>query len=120
MSEPFSHGPAGRITLIETPTATTLHFAGEIDITLRAMIKPLLQQAFDRKLPIVLDTWDVVFIDSVGIAALIQAHQGGTAAGLPVTLPRPAAAVTFSLRLYGSLQLFRDPSATSGGGSSPR
>ena len=97
---------AGSITLTESADMTTAHLRGEIDASLREQASSALAHALDRELPIVLDTSEVTFIDSSGIAFLIQLCTIGRDEGLPVTLVDPPTVVAEVLEMLGLAELF--------------
>lgn len=106
----------GGITVAETDDATVAHLWGEIDEALREQASSALSRALTRDLPVVLDAEQVTFIDSTGIAFLIQFLRVGREEGLPVTLRNPPALVTDVLDLLGLEDLFATPGAVSGDG----
>ncbi|MBC7290225.1 MAG: STAS domain-containing protein [Actinotalea sp.] len=99
-------GSVGGITVTETPEATVAHLWGEIDDALRQQAGAVLARALDRNLPIVLDTGRVEFIDSAGIAFLIQLCTIGREEGLAVTLHDPPAVVSEVIEMLGLTELF--------------
>ena len=96
----------GGITVVETPQATVANLWGEIDDALRQQAGTALARALDRGLPVVLDASRVEFIDSAGIAFLIQFCTIGREEGLAVTVQDPPAVVTEVLELLGLTDLF--------------
>ncbi|MBE3074489.1 MAG: STAS domain-containing protein [Actinobacteria bacterium] len=90
----LSPGEAGSISTTEELDATVIHLRGEIDASLRAQAGAVIAQVLDRRLPVILDTGEVTFIDSTGMAFLIQCCTISHQEGLRVTLPDPPAAVT--------------------------
>ena len=96
----------GSITVTEERGRTVAHLRGEIDEALRAQAGAAMARLLARELPVVLDTSGVTFIDSTGIAFLIQCARYGREQGLPVTLADPPPAVTGVLLLIGAEQIF--------------
>lgn len=107
----------GGITVTERPDATVAHLWGDIDEALRHEAGNALARALDRDLPIVLDAGRVRFIDSTGIAFLIQFCTIGREEGLSVTLQDPPAVVTEVLGMLGLDALF---GASQGGAPATR
>ena len=81
--------PVGGITVAETADATVAYLWGEIDEALREEASSALTRALDRNLPVVLDTGRVEFIDSAGIAFLIQLCTIGREEGRPMLTAPP-------------------------------
>jgi anti-anti-sigma factor len=102
-------GSVGGITVTETPEATVAHLWGEIDDALRQQAGTVLARALDRNLPIVLDTGRVEFIDSAGIAFLIQLCTIGREEGLTVTLQDPPPVVSEVIEILGLTEMFEGP-----------
>lgn len=112
MSE--SSKPAvGGISVTETPEATIAHLWGEIDEALRHEAGTALSRALDRELPVVIDAGRVDFIDSTGVAFLIQFCTIGREEGLSVTLQDPPAVVSEVLEMLGLSHMFDGPAAGS-------
>lgn len=103
--------PVGGITVAETADATVAHLWGEIDESLREEASSALTRALDRNLPVVLDTRQVEFIDSTGVAFLIQFCRVGREEGLEVHLRNPPQVVTDVLDMLGLGAIFDLPPA---------
>jgi anti-anti-sigma factor len=88
----------GGIALSDNPSSCVVTMWGEIDIALRNEASAALAGAFQRDLPVVVDASRVTFIDSAGIAFLLQLCRIGRDEGLQVTLHDPPAAVRDVLR----------------------
>ncbi|MBO1750652.1 STAS domain-containing protein [Actinotalea sp. BY-33] len=101
-----SKPPVGGITVRETPESTIARLWGEIDEALRHEAGAALSRTLDRGFPVVIDTREVTFIDSTGIAFLIQFCTIGREEGLAVTLVDPPAVVTEVLDLLGLTHMF--------------
>jgi anti-anti-sigma factor len=99
----------GGITVIEGSDATTAKLWGEIDEALRDEASTALVRALDRGLPVVIETSEVTFIDSTGIAFLIQLCRVGREEGLPVTLADPPPIVSEVLAMLGLGEMFSHP-----------
>lgn len=89
---------AGGIALSEGPRATMVTLWGEIDIALRNEASAALAGAFQRDLPVVVDASRVTFIDSAGVAFLVQLCRIGRDEGMQVSLHDPPEAVRTMLR----------------------
>lgn len=99
-------GPVGGITVIERPGMTLARLWGEIDEALRDQASSALVRALDRGLPVVIETGEVTFIDSTGIAFLIQFCRIGRDEGLQVTLANPPPLVSDVLTMLGLQEMF--------------
>ncbi|WP_024287978.1 STAS domain-containing protein [Cellulomonas sp. KRMCY2] len=100
--------PVGGITVVEQADCTVAHLWGEIDESLRDQASTALMRALDRDLPVVLDTSEVRFIDSTGVAFLIQFCRVGRDDGLSVRLHEPPQVVTDVLEMLGMRDMFDD------------
>ena len=105
------HEAQGSIVTLPRPDATVVRLAGEIDGTRRSEASQALSTSHRRQLPVVLDTTEVTFIDSTGLAFLIQCGSVGRSQGIPVSLPRPSAEVSDLLSVLGAEELFDDEAA---------
>lgn len=95
------HEPS-TITALTRETATVVRLAGEIDVTMRDPAGEALSTALGASRPVVVDMQDVTFMDSTGVAFLIQCHRACTEADLPFRLqhvPEPARQVLGMLGL---------------------
>ena len=104
-----SVGPVGGITVVERPGMTVARLWGEIDKALRDQASSALVRALDRGLPVVIETGEVTFIDSTGIAFLIQFCRIGREEGLRVTLANPPPLVSDVLTMLGLEEMFAGP-----------
>lgn len=102
----MSNSKTGGIELDEEPRATVVRLWGEIDVALRDEASAAMASALQRNLPVVIDTRDVSFIDSTGIAFLVQFYNIGSAEGLAVSLPDAPERVTSVLELLGLAEFF--------------
>ena len=93
--------PIGGISLVEEPSHSVVDMWGEIDGALRPEASAALASALDRDLPVVIDTSRVTFIDSTGIAFLVQFYTIGREEGLEVTLRNPPSVVSDVLAMLG-------------------
>ena len=102
----MSNSKTGGIELDEEPRATVVRLWGEIDVALRDEASAAMASALQRNLPVVIDTREVSFIDSTGIAFLVQFYNIGSAEGLAVSLPDAPERVTSVLELLGLAAFF--------------
>ena len=99
-------GPVGGITVMEGSDATTARLWGEIDEGLRDQASSALVRALDCGRPVVIQTSEVTFIDSTGIAFLIQFCRLGREEGLRVVLADPPPIVRDVLTMLGLDDMF--------------
>lgn len=104
----LSSVPVGGIGVAEEADRTTVRLWGEIDEALRDDASRVLMRALERNLPVVLDAREITFIDSTGIAFLIQFCRLSGEDGLTVTLADPPPVVTDVLDMLGLRHMF-DP-----------
>lgn len=71
--------------------AITVYLSGEIDLANSPEARAALLAAFDRKRPVVADLDAVTYLDSSGVASLVEAYQKAQAVRLPFTLARVSA-----------------------------
>ena len=69
--------------------STVVHLVGEIDADLRTQASDCMGLALMHGLPIVIDASDVTFVDSAGVAFVLQLSMAAREAGIPVTLRDP-------------------------------
>ena len=69
--------------------STVISLVGEIDADLRAQASDSMGIALMHGLPIVVDAEAATFVDSAGIAFVLQLYMAGREAGIPVTLHDP-------------------------------
>ncbi|GII22559.1 STAS domain-containing protein [Planosporangium mesophilum] len=85
-----------------------IHARGDIDVVsaprLRAVIADAVEQAGEAGIAV--DLSGVVFIDSVGVAALVTAFKTARAAGLPFTVAAASPPATRLLRMTGLARLW--------------
>lgn len=92
--------------LFEQPETSVVDMWGEIDVALRSEASAALANALDRDMPVVIDTSKVTFMDSTGIAFLVQLYTIGTEEGLQVSLRNPPNVVTDVLEMLGVIDIF--------------
>ncbi len=99
------------ITTRDDGVVTTVRLVGEIDVTVRDQSRRAVADVVARGLPVVLDMSGVRFIDSSGVAFLLQCHRTCTSAGLDCRLrdvPRQAEVVLRVLGLDTVLPIERE------------
>ncbi|MDZ8171550.1 STAS domain-containing protein [Microbacterium xanthum] len=88
--ETASPGGALRIAVVEGPDGTVLALTGRVDavtaVTLRERVTALDLETATR---LRVDLRAVDFLDSAGLAALVQAHRSCGAAGTPIDFVAP-------------------------------
>ena len=99
---------SGGIDLVRTGTASVVRMWGEIDAALRSEASAALAGALERDLPVVVDATRVDFIDSAGVAFLVQLCALGRDEGLAVSLRNPPQVVADVLRLVGADEYITD------------
>lgn len=82
---------------------TYLTLWGEVDAALRESASEAMASLAGRPvpLPVVVDARDVTFIDSSGIAFILQVYMLGQETGAPVSLLEPSDAVSEVLDMVG-------------------
>lgn len=91
----------GGIDLIRAADLSVVQMWGEIDAALRSEASAALAGALERDLPVVVDATRVDFIDSAGVAFLVQLCALGRDEGLEVELHNPPQVVAEVLTLVG-------------------
>lgn len=92
---------SGGIDLVRTANASVVQMWGEIDAALRSEASAALVGALEKDVPVVVDATRVEFIDSAGVAFLVQLCALGRDEGLEVTLRNPPEVVAEVFRLVG-------------------
>lgn len=98
----------GGITVTELPGSTVAHLWGEVDVMLRDEASAALASVLTRDLPVVLDTSRVEFIDSTGMAFLIQCATLAREQGLAVSLPDPPETIRQMVQLLRLEEVFAE------------
>jgi anti-sigma B factor antagonist len=80
---------AGTIRVDAQETKTVISLVGEIDAALRDEAGACMGIALVKALPVVVDSTLATFIDSSGIAFILQLHLAASAEQIPVTLLDP-------------------------------
>jgi len=85
---------------------STVFLSGEIDLERSPAARKALLDALARKQALVVDLRDVSYMDSSGIASLVEAYQRAKTANLGFTLARVGDGVMKVLRLARLDQVF--------------
>lgn len=96
------------IVVLRTPEALVVRLAGEIDAGMRDAASDAMVAVVRETLPLVIDTSGVTFIDSSGLAFLMQLHRVATDGDRAVTLRDPSGVVVDLLAMIGLDRLFVD------------
>jgi anti-anti-sigma factor len=80
---------AGSIRVESHDGSTVVVLVGEIDASLRHEASACMAQALVSGAPVIVDSTLTTFIDSSGIAFVLQLHLAATEAGIGVTLRDP-------------------------------
>ena len=86
IDELVDSGPADSINVEVVDGSTVVHLVGEIDTALRQQASDSMGLALMHGLPVVIDATDLRFIDSSGIAFVLQLHMAAAEAGIPMSL----------------------------------
>lgn len=103
---PADRPPTGGIALDVEGERTVVTMWGEVDSVLRPQASEALAGALARRAPVVIDTSRVTFMDSTGIAFLLQFSAIGAQDGFEVSLRGPVEPVTRVLDMIGMLERF--------------
>lgn len=93
--------PAGSIIVTARDDGSLVTLQGEIDATLRAQASSSMVEVVRRGGPVVVDAAGVTFIDSSGLAFVLQLHGLAEEAGQSCSLLDPPALVLELLDLIG-------------------
>jgi len=93
--------PVGGIEVGEDPTRGEVRLWGDVDASLREQASVAMIELLRRGGPYVVDMSGVTFIDSSGIAFVLQLHRLATDEGSTVILRDPPHLVTDMLELIG-------------------
>ena len=92
---------AGTIRVDAQDTTTVISLVGEIDAALRDEAGACMGVALVRGLPVVVDSTLATFIDSSGIAFVLQLHLAASEERIPVTLLDPHRVLRDVLEMVG-------------------
>ncbi len=109
-------GVAGEIGVEAEPGCTVVRLVGEIDVALREQASRSMITALTSDGAIVIDASAVTFIDSSGIAFVLQLLHAAREAGIDVTLRDPDRAVSSVLEIVGAASLLPQAAVLAGDG----
>jgi len=92
---------AGTIRVDAQDTKTVISLVGEIDAALRDEAGACMGVALVSGLPVVIDSTEATFIDSSGIAFVLQLHLAASAEQIPLTLLDPHRVLRDMLEMVG-------------------
>jgi len=92
---------AGDIRVERERERTVVLLVGEVDAQLRAQASAAMSTALTAGLPVLLDATETTFIDSAGLAFVLQLHAAAAEESIPVTLLDPQRVVRDVLDLVG-------------------
>ncbi len=102
---------------VRTPAAHILRVVGELDIATAPLLRTAVAEVLSaRPARIVLDLSSVRFLGSAGLAALLDAVQGGERLGVVVCVSAASKAVHRILQLTGVAELVGCEIVDAGGG----
>ncbi|CAM5792228.1 STAS domain-containing protein OS=Cellulomonas persica OX=76861 GN=CPE01_01860 PE=4 SV=1 [Cellulomonas persica] len=107
---------AGEIGVEAEPGCTVVRLVGEIDVALREQASRSMITALTSDGAIVIDASAVTFIDSSGIAFVLQLLHAAREAGIDVTLRDPDRAVSSVLEIVGAASLLPQAAVLAGDG----
>jgi anti-anti-sigma factor len=94
-------GPSGAIEVTHDDEGSLVRLRGEVDATLRAAASASMIEIAGRGGPVVIDAGRVTFIDSSGLAFILQLHGLSEESGQRCALRDPPALVLELLDLIG-------------------
>ena len=92
---------AGAIRVEAQECSTVIVLVGEIDGALRDEASASMAQALITGSPVVIDTTLATFIDSAGLAFVLQLSRAASEAGIPVSLRDPHRVMFDVLEMIG-------------------
>jgi len=107
-----NRGRTGGIMFEEQSRTSVVSMWGEIDVSLRGESSAAIANALERAKSVVIDTSRVTFMDSTGVAFLMQMYTYGTQDGLTVSLPDPPPVVRSVIEMLGVDVLFAQSAQT--------
>ena len=96
---------AGTIVAEQADGVTVVRLSGEIDGALRDQASTAMARALTAGMPVVLDASGTRFVDSRGVAFLIQCARACEQVGLTVTLRDPPAQVRGVIAYLGAEEI---------------
>ena len=91
----------GGIDVVSGEGPTLVRMWGEVDASLRDQASASMSLVLMESAPVLVDATDVTFIDSSGLAFLLQLHLASAESGQRVVLRDPHHAVTDLLAMIG-------------------
>ncbi len=92
---------AGGIDVVEADGVLTVRLWGEVDAALREQASQSMSHTLSSQARVVVDATDVTFIDSTGLAFILQLHLVAAEQDRRVTLRDPNRTVTGLLDMIG-------------------
>lgn len=102
---------AGNIRIEADPDVTVVRLDGEIDAALRDQASETMALALAADRPVLVDASKATFIDSSGIAFVMQLHHAADEAGIDVALRDPRRVLRTVLEMIGYSDRMRDADA---------
>jgi anti-sigma B factor antagonist len=102
MTQPRDRSASGAILVNHRKTTTRVRLVGAIDSALRQQASESMGLALMGNLPVVLDASEATFVDSSGIAFVIQLSRAAREAGLDLSLYDPQDVLREILELVGA------------------
>jgi len=102
---------AGSIRIEAGPETTVVRLVGEIDAALRSQASESMALALTADAPVLIEATEATFIDSSGIAFVMQLHHAATEAGIDVALRDPQRVLRDVLEMIGYSDQLRDADA---------
>ena len=99
---------AGSIRIEADADATVVYLQGEIDAALRGQASESMAQALAADRPVLIDASAATFIDSSGIAFVMQLHHAAGETGIDVSLRDPRRVLRDVLEVIGYSDQLRD------------
>jgi anti-sigma B factor antagonist len=99
---------AGSIRVEAGADVTVVYLQGEIDAALRGQASASMAQALAADRPVVVDASAATFIDSSGIAFVMQLHHAAGESGTDVSLRDPHRVLREVLEIIGYSDQLRD------------
>ncbi len=112
LNDPNRHGNCDRVDLALRRTGfhaavesaggcVIVRLQGELDMATSPRLSEALSTALGARRPVVVDLADLTFIDSTGIAVLLEARRGAKESGVSLVVRSPNRPVLKALRLTG-------------------
>lgn len=98
--------PGNEILREDAPAHVLIRLRGEVDLSWSQDVRRAVLAAFDAGKPVGVDLAEVAYIDSSGIAAMVEGLQKARATGTRFALVAPSAAVRAVLELARLDQVF--------------